>query len=234
MCGRYVTPKTDGIRELFDVDLVNEELPPRSWNARPSFSLVTPAPAVPVVVASQKEGVVTRRLEPAFWSLIPAWAKELPRNTFNARSENAATAPTWQGPLKTHRAIFPASAYFETQGIREKAKRFAFRDADEQVLPLAGLWSWWRQAPGATWLLTAAILTIESPTEEVAAIHHRSPLVLTPDLIDAWLDPAEADGAGLLGAAVAQAADRVAGLRHWEVARVETNDEQMLHPVRGD
>ena len=231
MCGRYVTPKTDGIGELYGVDLVSENLPPRNWNARPSFSLVEPAPPVPAVVSSEKTGAVTRRLEPAFWSLIPSWARELPRNTFNARSEGAAAAATWRGPLKSHRAIFPASAYFESQGTGKKAKRYAFQDADERVLPLAGLWSWWRETPDAPWLLTAAILTIESPNEEVAAIHHRSPLVLTPDLIDPWLDPKENDGAGLLSVAVNHAAQRVAGLRHWEVARIEANDEQMLHPV---
>jgi len=45
----------------------------------------------------------------------PPWAKDLSQRfpTFNARSENITEKATWKNPVKTKRAIVPATGYFE-------------------------------------------------------------------------------------------------------------------------
>lgn len=231
MCGRYVVPKMDGLASLFDIDLLAENLPEPTFNARPSFSLTDPEPPVPVIVeAIADDDQLVRRMEPGFWSYIPSWAKELPRNTFNAVSEEAASKPTWKASVKSKRCVVPAAAYYEAGGRGKSAYRYAFAHPNEEVLPLAGLWGWWRPSPDAPWLLTFAILTIPSPTPEIAAVHHRSPLVLDRELVDTWLDPRQVGDQAFLDMAAAKAADLVSGLRFWEVARLDVNSEEMLAP----
>jgi len=85
----------------------------RDW--RPSYNIV-PTQTIPVLLESAKGGEeVVRRLEPARWSLVPSWSKTLKLKypTFNARSEDLATEATWKGPLKSHRALVPATGYYE-------------------------------------------------------------------------------------------------------------------------
>jgi putative SOS response-associated peptidase YedK len=102
MCGRFAMNKeTD---ELI-TDFVAEGGDFRDW--RPGYN-IAPTDTIPVVIQSAKGGdEAVRRLEPARWSLVPSWSKELKLRypTFNARSENIATKATWKGPLKSHRAL---------------------------------------------------------------------------------------------------------------------------------
>jgi|GEM_PF-5571803 len=62
---------------------------------------------------------------------------------FNARSEGITSKQLWKDALKSCRVVVPA-AYYDAHGKGKDAQRFAFQDEHEQLLPLAGLWSWWR------------------------------------------------------------------------------------------
>ncbi|MBG6109072.1 putative SOS response-associated peptidase YedK [Frigoribacterium sp. CG_9.8] len=71
----------------------------RDW--RPSYN-IAPTETIPLLLQSAKgDGEVTRRLEPARWSLVPSWSKTLKLKypTFNARAEYLASKATWKGPL---------------------------------------------------------------------------------------------------------------------------------------
>jgi putative SOS response-associated peptidase YedK len=61
------------------------------------------------------------------------------------------------------------------------------------MLALAGLYEWWRDPSKADtdpsrWLLSATTLTKDT-APELAHIHDRNPVLLTPETLDAWLDP---------------------------------------------
>ena len=65
------------------------------------------------------------------------------------------------------------------------------------MLALAGMYEWWRPQKVAgnehvPWLLTATIITRDSQAQ-MASIHPRQPLYLTPDLWDTWLNTSPAD-----------------------------------------
>jgi putative SOS response-associated peptidase YedK len=121
-----------------------------------------------------------RRLEPARWSLVPSWSKELKLKypTFNARSEGIAEMATWKGPLKSHRALVPATGYYEWQTFADgkKVPHFVHDPSGEQLV-FAGLYSWWKKHTlpddhPDVWTLTATILTSDA-VDELLHIHDR-------------------------------------------------------------
>ena len=63
MCGRYVTPKTADLIELFKIDEIAGDSPEPTYNARPTFGAADPQLPVPVVIDSAKDG--KRRLAAA-------------------------------------------------------------------------------------------------------------------------------------------------------------------------
>ena len=125
MCGRFsMSQETD--------ELINEFIADggdfRNW--RPSWN-VSPTQTIPVVIHSAKgeaEAEAVRRLEPARWSLTPSWSKELKTKfpTFAARAENITEKTTWKNPVKTHRALVPATGYYEWHTDPETKKKTPF------------------------------------------------------------------------------------------------------------
>jgi len=231
MCGRYVTPKTAGLVELFDLDSLAEDLAEPTFNARPSFSFSDIQPPVPVVIHSAKDG--QRRLAAARWPLIPRWTKpgDFPRNTFNARSEGITGKNMWKAAVASQRAIFPALGYFETQGSGASKKRYYFHSAGDEVLALGGIYSWWRASDDDPWVLTAAIMTVAAPAGEISTIHDRAPLVLPPDAWDEWLDPAVTADQGLIDALGETARLEVSSLDYDEVGWLNEDTARMIEPV---
>ena len=79
------------------------------------------------------------------FGLVPHWAKDekFGRRTFNARSETAATLPSFRDAWrKRHRCIIPAEAIFEPDWRSGKAVPTRITRADGEPMGIAGLWSW--------------------------------------------------------------------------------------------
>lgn len=153
---------------------------------------IAPTSTVPVLLAlAQTPGVAVVR--PMRWWLTPHWAKDAKPSyaMFNARSETAASKPAFRGPMKDRRCVVPASAYYEWQAPADGGtkKPYAISRADGQPLLLAGLWDRWHDELESCAILTTAA---EGP---LAAIHDRTPCVLEPHEVAAWLHPAQHDAA---------------------------------------
>ncbi|WP_413319603.1 SOS response-associated peptidase [Agrococcus sp. 1P02AA] len=220
MCGRYVlaTPATELVA-LFEIDEIGAALPEPSWN-------IPPTSTVPIVVEPQPrdDSPPVRRLEAARWGLVPAWADDVSVGVraFNARSETAASKPMFRDAVRERRALVPADGWFEWQ--RHGDAKTPHYIHGEHPISFAGLYAWWKQPDGA-WLLSTSILTTAS-AGELAPIHERMPVVVSPEMRDAWLDPTE-DGEAALEAVAAEAAEAVANLRaHVVGARVGNVREQ--------
>jgi len=115
----------------------------RNW--RPGWN-IRPTQTIPVVIESAKgDEEPSRRLEPARWSLTPSWSKELKTKfpTFNARSEDIMGKATWKGPVRSHRALVPASGYYEwqTDPATKKKTPYFIHQPDGELLVFAGLYS---------------------------------------------------------------------------------------------
>jgi len=211
----------------------------RDW--RPGWNF-KPTNLVPVVIDSAKgDADAVRRLELARWSLTPSWSKELKTKfpTFNARSENITDKATWKGPVKSHRALVPATGYYEWQtdpDTKKKTPYFIHAPKDE-LLVFAGLYSWWKDRSKAEddpdlWTLTATILT-SSAVDELVQIHDRNPVPLPRQWWDDWLDPTIEGDQHFVDAAVQAALPVAASLEIREVAPLPAKGDgpELVEPV---
>ncbi len=144
MCGRYGSWSAGPVlAEAFSASPAPEcdALPP-SWNLAPGSD-------VRVVVeraAARAPGRTRRELRAARWGLLPSWAKDPRRGVraFNARSETAASRPTFREAMRSFRIVLPADCYYEWLADGKRKRPFAVSAADGSPLALAGLASWWR------------------------------------------------------------------------------------------
>ena len=77
---------------------------------------VSPTALIPMLRPRDSGGA---ELVAARWGLIPFWWKQAnpPRNTFNARSEEALTKPMWRIPASKARCLVPAMGWYEWKEI---------------------------------------------------------------------------------------------------------------------
>jgi putative SOS response-associated peptidase YedK len=178
MCGRYaLTVSARVLAEVFELDHVPEHEP--RYN-------IAPTQEVPIVRRGRDGG---REPCPARWGLIPSWAKDakIGARMINARSETAASKPSFRAAVKRRRCLIPADGFYEWQKVGSGKQPHFIRFADERVFALAGLWEVWRPQEDQT-VTSCTILTTE-PNEAVAPLHDRMPVVLSPSAYAEWLSP---------------------------------------------
>lgn len=182
MCGRYAD-----FLEIQDlVDAFNLMNPGETPDHEPRFN-VAPTQLVRVV----RQGTDGALLDSARWGLVPSWAKDpsVGVRMINARLEGVQEKPSFRTAFAKRRCIVPASGYYEWQaGASGKVPHF-IHAADAPLLAMAGLLEAWRPDPQAPWLITCAVVTTAA-RGDLAAIHDRQPVMMTPETWPAWLDPA--------------------------------------------
>ena len=137
------------------------------------------APTSKITVFRSNAGEVMR------WGMIPAWAREFDSKyaTFNARIETVAEKPTFRNAWNNgQRCLIPLAGYYEWKGEKGDKQPFYITDRNEGGLVVAGLWESW----GQNQQLSCTILT-KPADQELSNIHQRVPVMLTPDLAQAWL-----------------------------------------------
>ena len=188
MCGRYSIILGDGDDE--DIQELRElmtELQRKRQEAAVKTGEVAPTDLA-LVIAPNK------RLAPAAFAM--RWGYRLPdgKPVFNARSETAAEKPMFRDGMRARRCLVPASHYFEWEKRGRERVKYAIRPAGRGVMYMAGIYRIEDGAPAF------AILTRE-PSEQIAFIHDRMPVILPADARDAWLD-ARNDAQGVLRSAL--------------------------------
>jgi putative SOS response-associated peptidase YedK len=200
MCGRLVLTRPREALELAFADV-----PGTSDDAEPAgeysilddraLSALAPryniAPSQPLLAVARGRGG-KRRAVHFLWGLVPSWSRDPtggPR-PINARCESAAEKPSFRAALERRRCLVPADGFYEwqTTGGRLKQPWLFFKGSFEARQPfmVAGLWEHYK-APDGSELLTCALLTTAA-NSDMAAIHDRMPVIISPEHYALWLD----------------------------------------------
>ena len=220
MCGRFASIlPAESLRAIFGTTNPPPNFGP-DWNV---------APTDPAPVIRQNPETGERHLDLLRWGLVPYFTKDLKaaRKPINARSETAATSPTFRDALARRRCLVPAEAFYEWRAEAWGKQPHAIARAGGGPLALAGVWESWRIPDGGI-LRTFAILTTAA-NATMRALHERMPVVLEQAAWPTWLG---ADAAA--AAALAQpAGDAV--LRLWPVSslvnKVANDGPELLLPA---
>ena len=180
MCGRFTMTYED-------VEFIAAGLgvPVEQLNLyKPRYN-VAPTDQHPILRMAYEE----RAVEFAKWGLINWWQKDA-KSAFkqiNARAETIDTSPAFREVFKQKRCVIPNDGFFEWTGPKTDRQPTWIHRPDGQMLLFAGLWEAWKVRPNE-YETTFTIITT-SANDLMAPIHDRMPVILSPDAVDAWIDP---------------------------------------------
>lgn len=192
MCGRYAQfNPPEAIAETFGATLDIEDLGPR-YNAAPMQWL-------PVIRQRPSGERVVQTLR---WGLLPSWAKDetIANRLINARAETLAEKPSFRSAYRKRRCIVPADGFYEWAKRPDGKQPDYIHASDGTPLAFAGLWERWSRPDDGESIDSFTIVTTAA-NDRVRALHDRMPVILAPEGLARWLDPAsEPDALGdLLG-----------------------------------
>jgi putative SOS response-associated peptidase YedK len=213
----------DDLVGLLDVDHAGD-VPAPSWRIAPGQRVAVLVDTLPRRPEGDTEDQVpVRRLEPARWGLVPAGSAgpEQGPPLAEVPAESLASRPELVPALVARRAAIPVSGYYEWHETEDGLRTPYLVGAGEGVVLLAALYEWWRDPARAAddparWVLSCAVLT-RPAAGSVEALAERMPVVLSPDVVEEWLDPTSEGTAELLAAVAAQAEDVIEELAVDEV-----------------
>jgi len=187
MCGRFamLTP-VDQLARMFAA------LPSNDLPFSPNYN-ICPTDDVSVVVSDQGRRLVSMR-----WGFVPQWYKTPGDGPLliNARAETLAEKPAFREACRTRRCLIPATGFYEWTKTPEGARLpWYFKRSDHTTVVFAGIWQRWKM--GDVSLTSCAIVTTQANTA-ISQIHHRMPVVLSPQDWALWLGESGQGAASLM------------------------------------
>lgn len=178
----------------------------------------------------EREGALMR------WGLVPHFAKEIKadRPLINARSETIADKPSFKGPFRRRKCLVPADGFYEWK--RGGASPIPYHICLQERAPFtfAAIWEAWTGPAGEDWLETVSLVT-KPANGAVKKIHHRSPVIISPEDHDMWLrpsDPPDRDIFSKLSTEIDQKLELYEVSPYVNSAR--NDGEQCIKPARAD
>ena len=180
MCGRFLlTAPPEAVQRLFGF----LELP----NLAPRYNI---APSQPVA-AMLRDAAAERHFVWMRWGLVPSWAQGA-APLINARAESVADKPSFRDAFARRRCVVFADGFYEwRQGGNRQP--YCVRLADGAPFAFAAIWE---PVAGAgegelsPELARGCALITTGANGRMATVHHRMPVILTPEQVGPWLDPA--------------------------------------------
>lgn len=190
MCGRFtLTHPNDAVAQLFAA------VPGNDLPEAPRFNI---CPTNLVATVTSDGG---RRLRAMRWGFVPQWytAPNDGPLIINARADTVSTKPAFREAIRTRRCLIPASGFYEwSPGPNETRLPWYIIRTDGRPMAFAGLWQCWERE--GTAMDTCAMVTTDAGPD-MAAIHHREPVILEPRDWPLWLGEAGHGAAVLMKAA---------------------------------
>src|SRR5260370_16507728 len=220
MWGRFViTSPPAALRQIFGY-VEQPNFPPRH----------NIAPTQPIPVIMVENGVRHFRL--MRWGLLPAWVKDPRKFTLliNARSERVLERPALTNAMKRRRCLIPADGYYEWQASEGRKRPHFIHRRDGTPIGLAGLAETWI-GPNGEELDTVAIVTAPA-SADLAVLHDRVPVTISPADFGRWLDCSADDGETVMALLTAPGEGEFV----WHevstrVNRAANDDAQLILPI---
>lgn len=165
MCSNYTPTRRESLARHFGV-----EAPADDWKEEAYPGYLAPIIRLADDGSGQTESVA------ACFGMVPHWAElKLSRHTYNARSETAASKPSFRHAMaKRQLCIVPAESIFEPGYESGKAVRWRIARGDGAPMGLAGLWEWRPNGgPGDRPLVSFTMLTINADAHPLMRRFHR-------------------------------------------------------------
>ena len=166
-------------------------------NDLPNVPNYNVCPTNQVHTVTSEDGL--RRLRPMRWGFLPHWYKTTNGGPLliNARGETIAEKPAFKSAARERRCLIPASGFYEWTKD-EDGNRLPWYIFGHDTLAFAGVYQTWNK--GEDPRITCAIVTTTANTA-MSAIHHRMPVILSPEDWPLWLGEAGKGAATLMKAA---------------------------------
>ena len=177
MCGRKTLTK--------DVQSIIQEMGIESWRDSGSYQLsynISPSQSSPVMIDD-----MGRQAKMMKWGLIPNWATDasIGSKLINARAETLLEKPSFKNLVSNQRCIVLSDGYFEWKRSNSRAIPYYVYNPNNKILPMAGLWDFWKNNSGKN-IFSYTIITTQT-NSNLKDIHHRMPVILDLKQIDPWL-----------------------------------------------
>lgn len=175
---------------LFEATLSNDLPPLPNYNICPTNQVHT---------VTSEDG--QRRLRPMRWGFLPHWYKVENGGPLliNARSETIAEKPAFKAACRERRCLIPATGFYEwTKDEDDNRLPWYIHPVQGDMLAFAGVWQAWER--NGVSHITCAIVTTAANTQ-MSTIHHRMPVILSPDDWALWLGEVGKGAAALMTAA---------------------------------
>ncbi len=165
-----------------------------------------PGYEAPIVVRSHQQE--RQAAGQARFGLIPPWAKDLTigRHTYNARSETAASKPSFRHAWQARQfALLLVDRFFEPCYESGRSVRWSIAAQDGLPLGLPCLWERWRDGRTGTTVVSFAMLTVNADAHPLMQRFHksgeekRSPVMLPPSMWGDWLAATPTAATELMG-----------------------------------
>ena len=180
MCARYYIEESAKSLEI--VEEMERSPLAEAWHKNTGIKVsgeIRPTDVVPVIALNRNRN---RRVFPMKWGFS---GRSL---LINARSETAATKPTFKECWERRRCIVPASWYFEWEHMigndskKRTGDKYMIKSEDSELTWLCGLY---RIEDG----IPCFVILTREPGEEIRFIHDRMPLILPERYINDWIEP---------------------------------------------
>lgn len=126
------------------------------------------------------------------WS--PPWAEDLKLGAkmINARSETLFEKPAFRKAAQARRCVVPTDGFYEWQGEGAGKQPHFIARRDRAPFAFAGVWERWtaqNPSPGEPAYVDSFSIVTTDANECLKPLHHRMPVILLGEALDAWLDP---------------------------------------------
>lgn len=184
MCGRFVGfRRLEELMDHFPID-VSKVDGYENFNVAPSQQVLA--------IARYEE---KNHLVKFNWGLVPFWAKDksVGNRMINARSETAATKPSFRSAFRKRRCLILADGFFEWKGDKGNKQPMFLTLIDGNPFAFAGLWKTWDDNGKEPVAYKSCTILTREASLSVRPIHHRMPVILKPEAYGPWLDPGNQD-----------------------------------------